>query len=85
MFVFDYKLFISSAESHFAAILNTYWASFASSHTPYVQGETVWPVYSTSKDNYLQLDVGNITVIESLRKSRCDVWDAYLAANPVPN
>lgn len=84
MFHFDF--FLGSDELVLSSRMNDFWTSFAVSHVPVASGAPAWGRYSTAQDNYLRLDLGsNMTTINNLKKSACDVWDAYLAAHPLPD
>ncbi len=75
--MFHYAPYLSTAtgEPQLSDLVQTYWAAFASTHTPSssLPGAVPWPVFSVEGDEYLVLS-STPQVTAGLKRSQCDMW-----------
>lgn len=77
VYMFGFTPMVMRPEQPLSAAMNTFWASFAKNHVPTAPGAPKWRKYKRSKDNYLQLDVGDdMKGVTGVLARECDVWDA---------
>jgi para-nitrobenzyl esterase len=68
---------ITADERPLTEAMQGYWGTFAEVGQPNVpDGPTMWPLYDTASDPYLQLDL-TIAAAAGLKTDKCDFWDAH--------
>ena len=61
-----------------ADTMSAYWVQFAKTGNPNKEGLPEWPVYDSSKDQYLEFGEA-VKVGQGLRKEKLDLWDSFNA------
>ena len=81
-FVFGTSVFgivpLAAEERPLSEAMMGYWAAMAVDHAPGDGGGVAWPLYTTSTDEHLELDLDAISTGTALRTAKCDFWDSLL-------
>jgi len=78
----------TTSEVALTEAISTYWATFAKSGVPMLDGAVQWPLYNQTADNHLIFTSDGVPVVNhTLNKmgAKCDFWDTLPREGPYPH